>query len=114
MKKEKLLDTSGLSPATAAWVKSVLQTWELEPHHKKLLLLAAGHWDRIQAARRIIEKNGAIFYDRFQQPKPRPEIQIERDSSVVFARLLRELALDVEPPKETLRPSSFVGKSKKI
>ena len=49
MKTDKLAD--GLEPETAAWVKSVLQSWELEAHHCRILLLAATHWDRVQAAR---------------------------------------------------------------
>jgi hypothetical protein len=112
MKMEKLIDTSGLSPETAGWVRSVLRTWVLEPHHIKLLLLAAAHWDRVQNARRVILRDGAVFLDRFGQPKARPEIAIERDSSVVFSRLLRELALDVELP-ESPRPAGFIGKGKK-
>jgi phage terminase small subunit len=112
MKMEKLIDTSGLSPETAGWVRSVLRTWVLEPHHIKLLLLAAQHWDRAQNARREIEKNGPTFTDRFGSPKSKPEVQIERDSSVCFARLLRELALDVELP-ESPRPAGFIGKGKK-
>ena len=38
--------------------------------------------------------------DRFGQLKPHPATGIERDSTVLFARCLRELALDVEPPAE--------------
>jgi len=112
MKKEKLANLDGLEPETAAWVRSVLRSWELEPHHIKLLLLAAQHWDRAQNARRLIEKDGAVFLDRFLQPKPRPEVAIFRDSTTCFARLLRELALDVEQP-ESPRPASFVGRGKK-
>ena len=108
--KEKL---DGLEPATASWVKTVLRTWELEPHHKKLLLLAAGHWDRIQAARLVIRRDGAVYLDRFGQPKVRPEVLIEKDSSICFARLLRELALDVVEPPEAPRPAGFTGKNKK-
>jgi len=111
MKKEKLTD--GLSPESAAWVKTVTATWVLEPHHKKLLVLAAAHWDRIQAARRIIEKDGATYLDRFSQPKLRPETQLERDSTVVFARLLREMALDLVEAPESPRSAGFVGKGKR-
>jgi hypothetical protein len=112
MKKEKLIDTSGLEPATKKWVESVLRSWELEPHHKKLLLLAAQHFDRAQNARLVIQRDGAVYSDRFGCPKVRPEILIEKDSSICFARLLRELALDVELP-EVSRPAGFIGKNKK-
>jgi len=113
MKTEKLL-TGGLEPATKKWIESVCRDWELEPHHVKLLILAGHHFDRVRQAQAVIARDGPTFLDRFSQPKLRPEIQIERDSSVVFSRLLRELSLDIEPPPETSRPhSGFVGKNKK-
>jgi hypothetical protein len=64
----------------------------------RLLTLAAEAWDRGEAARRAIAKHGMIYQDRFGQPRQRPECAIERDSRIGFARLLRELDLDVAPP----------------
>ena len=92
-----------LEKTTAKWWKTVLEEYELEPHHVRLLTLAAEAWDRCQAARAVIDDKGMIYEDRFEQPKPRPEIAIERDSRIGFARLIRELALDVEPPPEAPR-----------
>lgn len=83
-----------LRKATQSWVKSVLSDFDLEEHHFKLLVLAAESWDRVCAAREIIDAEGMTYKDRFGQPKARPEIAIERDNKVVLARLLRELALD--------------------
>jgi hypothetical protein len=34
----------------------------------------------------------------------RPEVSVERDSRIAFARLLRELALDIGPPDDVGRP----------
>ncbi|MDB5575860.1 MAG: hypothetical protein JWR80_1036 [Bradyrhizobium sp.] len=89
-----------LQPATAKWFSSVLKDFDLEPHHVRLLTLAGEAWDRGAAAREIVDRDGMTFNDRFGQPKPRPEIGIERDSRIGFARLLRELALDIEAPAE--------------
>jgi phage terminase small subunit len=80
-----------------------LEEYELEPHHVRLLTLAAEAWDRAAAAREVVDRDGMTFADRFGQPKPRPEIAIERDSRIGFARLLRELGLDVEKPPEAPR-----------
>src|SRR3954447_1015673 len=44
------------------------------------------------------------YLDRFKQPRGRPEIAIERDSRLRFARLLRELALDVSDPDDFRSP----------
>ncbi|MCK1330650.1 hypothetical protein IVB57_20210 [Bradyrhizobium sp. CW9] len=83
-----------LQPATGKWWRSVTADFDLDPHHVRLLTLAAEAWDRGQQAREVIDSDGMTYIDRFGSPKPRPEVAIERDSRVGFARLLRELALD--------------------
>ena len=92
-----------LKPATAAWFASVVSDYVLEPHHVRVLTLACEAWDRGQQAREAIEQHGLTFEDRFDQPRARPEVAIERDSRIAFARLVRELALDAGTP-ETPRP----------
>jgi phage terminase small subunit len=94
-----------LRVATRRWFASVVADFDLEPHHRRLLTLAAEAWDRGQAAREIVDRDGMTYDDRFGQPKARPEIAIERDSRIGFARLIRELGLDVEPPPEAPRSS---------
>jgi P27 family predicted phage terminase small subunit len=93
-----------LEAKTRKWWRNVLEDYELEEHHVKLLTLAAEAWDRCQEARRILDENGLTYTDRFGCPRARPEVAIERDSRIAFARLLRELALDLEPPEEPGRP----------
>ena len=93
-----------LSASTRDWFASVVATYELEPHHLRLLTLASEAWDRTQQAREVIDNEGITFLDRFDQPKARPEIGIERDSRLAFARLVRELDLDTEATPEASRP----------
>jgi phage terminase small subunit len=71
--------------------------------------MAAESWDRCTEAREILKREGLTFDDRFGQPKARPEVAIERDSRIAFARLLRELSLDVSSPEEN-RPPAITGK----
>jgi phage terminase small subunit len=92
-----------LRSATKRWWSSVLEDYDLDPHHVRLLTLAAEAWDRGQQAREVVDRDGMTFVDRFGQPKARAEINIERDSRIGFARLLRELALDVDAPDEAPR-----------
>jgi len=94
---------SHLSAEARRWWTEVLSSYQLEPHHRLLLRAACEAWDRAQQARRAIRKHGATYTDRFSQPRSRPEVQTEKDAATLFARLLRELQLDVEPPKETPR-----------
>ncbi len=86
-----------LRPSTAAWWRGVLAAYHLETHHEHLLTLAAEALDRAQEAREAIAEHGAVFVDRYGQPRARPEVQMERDSRIAYARLMRELDLDGEP-----------------
>jgi phage terminase small subunit len=93
-----------LRAQTKVWWKEVVQEFELESHHLKLLRLAAESWDRCEQAREALAEHGLTFLDRFEQPHSRPEIAIERDSRIAFARILRELALDVPTPDDVRIP----------
>lgn len=92
-----------LRPATRKWWRSVVSAYVLEDHHIRLLTLAAESWDRCQQAREALV-GGLTFDDRFDCPHAKPEVAIERDSRLAFARLLRELDLDIEPPAGPHRP----------
>ena len=100
-----------LQPETRRWYEHVVSEFDLEAHHKRLLSLAAEAWDRGQNARKSLAEAGSlIFIDRFGQPHSRPEVAIERDAAISFARLIRELCLDIELPAETPRPPTLGGK----
>lgn len=98
-----------LSEDVATWWRQVNREFELEPHHLRLLTLAAEAWDRCQQARFVIAQNGLTYEDRFGAPRARPEVAVERDSRLAFARLLRELDLDAVPPPEALRPPAILS-----
>lgn len=104
MRAKKIKAPDHLAPQTAAWWLSVLADYELEPHHVRLLTLAAESWDRTATARAVLDTEGLTYLDRFQAPRARPEVAIERDSRLAFARLIRELDLDIEAPAERSRP----------
>ena len=96
-----------LRPATKRWFNHVTAEWSLEQHHIKLLIAAAESWDRMAEAREAIANKGLIFQDRFGTPRARPEVSIERDSRTAFARLIRELDLDIDEPARPRRPSAL-------
>jgi P27 family predicted phage terminase small subunit len=95
-----------LRSETAAWFTSVLKEYELDSHHIRLLTKACEAWDRSEQAREAIAKHGLTYTDRFNSPRARPECAIERDSRLAFARLVRELGLDVAAPSES-RPNAL-------
>jgi P27 family predicted phage terminase small subunit len=93
-----------LSPAARRWWKEVTEAYELEPHHLKVLEVACRTWDRLTEAQAALRKHGATYEDRFSQPRARPEVAVERDCTATFARLVRDLGLDIEPAKPVGRP----------
>lgn len=104
MEHHEFVTPEHLESDTKAWYETVLSTWELDEHHKRILALAAGAWDRSEQARRALEEHGLVFLDRFGSPHARPEIKIEHDSRILFSRLLRELGLDISPPDDPRMP----------
>jgi P27 family predicted phage terminase small subunit len=88
-----------LEDSTKEWFRAVVGGFELEQHHVKLLIAACECWDRMQEARAAIEKHGLTMKDpKTGAEKARPEVNIERDSKIVFMKLLRELNLSEQPP----------------
>lgn len=96
-----------LKPETAAWWAAVVADFDLDGHHLRLLRLACEAWDRGQQARETLASEGLVFVDRFGAPRARPEVAIERDSRTAFARLVRELGLDVAGEPEAPRPEAL-------
>ena len=66
----------------------------------RILRVSLESFDRAQAARKAIDKEGMTVTDKFGQKKPHPLLPIERDSRAAFLAGLKALNLDLEP----LRP----------
>lgn len=96
-----------LNADTGHWWATVMTEYALEPHHVRLLTLAAEAFDSAADAREVLQREGKVYIDRFDQPKPRPEVAIQRDSAIGFARMLRELDLDVAAPTDRARPPAL-------
>lgn len=95
-----------LRAATSHWFTEIIGEYDLESHHIRLLTKACESWDRSEQAREGLVKHGLTFEDRFGSPHARPEIAIERDSRLAFARLIREIGLDISTPSDT-RPNGL-------
>lgn len=78
--------------------------FELEPHHARLLTLAAEAWDRSREARQTLEESGMFYTNKAGEPRSHPAVAIERDSRIAYARLLREVDLDGYPEPDTRVP----------
>jgi P27 family predicted phage terminase small subunit len=88
-----------LSPAMQAWWRQVMADYDLDPHHLRLLEAACDAWDRMCEARDTLREEGLTVTTK-SGCKRHPCADIERDSRLAFARLVRELDLDADPPRE--------------
>lgn len=97
-----------LSKESRKWFGQVVASFDLDSHHVKLLTLAAEAWDEKEQARAQVAKSGAVFTDRYNQPREHPSIGTGRQARIAFARLVRDLGLDIESPAEQ-RPNRVGG-----
>jgi phage terminase small subunit len=88
-----------LQPATQAWWTSIVTDYELEQYQLHTLQAAGEAWDLYQLARAELAVHGLTYTDDKGMIRPRPEAAIARDARTSFLRAVRELKLDVEPPK---------------
>jgi P27 family predicted phage terminase small subunit len=92
-----------LSPEMKTWWTSATCERDLDHHHLRLLEAACGAWDRMVEARQAVAEHGLTFTSKDGDPRPRPEVAIERDARIAFARIVKEL--DLDPSLESQRNS---------
>lgn len=68
-----------LRAASSDWWKQVVEEFDLDSHHVRLLTKACEAFDRSEQAREALLKYGLTYTDRFGAPRARPECAIERD-----------------------------------
>jgi P27 family predicted phage terminase small subunit len=66
----------------------------------KILRVSCEAFDRAQAAREQIEKEGMTVTDKFGQEKVHPLLPVERDSRSAFLAGLKALNLDIIPTRD--------------
>jgi len=86
--------------------RAVLAEYELGAHHCALLATALEAHDRMREAQRAVERDGPYVDGRFGV-KSHPGLAVERDSRLAFARLIRELGLDLETPAQSRPPTRW-------
>ncbi|MCR9130710.1 MAG: hypothetical protein NXI12_14445 [Alphaproteobacteria bacterium] len=107
MGRRKRTAPAHLKPETADWFEAVMAEYLLEPHHVRLLTLAAETWDRVQQARELLARDGLCVPTGDGGLKAHPAANIERDARAAFARLIRELDLDADAAPRDARPPAL-------
>jgi phage terminase small subunit len=98
-----------LSPPSRRLWRQVVAAYELGPGEPEILALALVALDRAAAARRILDNEGIVVAG-LHGPRTHPCVAIERNSSLTFGRLLRQLGLDGAVAAGTaVRPEVLYG-----
>ena len=93
-----------LSREAKKWWRFVASEFELDEANALVLRAALESFDRLNTARKVLDKEGLTCEDRFGQVRARPEVAIERDARIAFLRGWRQLGLDIEAPGPIGRP----------
>ena len=80
--------------------------FDLEAHQFEILRLLCETLDRLELCRKQLRKDGMFSVNRFGETRPHCGLKEERENKVLFARLARELNLDLELP-ESRKPRRY-------
>lgn len=103
-----------LSKPMQEFYKTVCAGYDLEDHHHHLLRLACEHFDRGQEARLGIDDTGLMLKDRFGQWRSNPLLQVQRDSTLAFQKLIKQLGLNADDADTINMPQIQRSKGLKI
>jgi phage terminase small subunit len=76
--------------------RSIVADYEIDDAAGLILVSTLEAFDRREDARAEIAKAGAVFTDRWGQPKISPWCSVERDSTLIVQRGFRLLGFDQE------------------
>lgn len=94
--------------------RSITLEHSLEPTGLKILQVALEAYDRAQAARKLIDREGMTFLDRFGQQKPHSLLATERDNRAAFLSGIKALDLGVdETSQRPGRPTYYDAQQRK-
>jgi len=101
----KIRAPSKLSKEAQRWWRKIVDEYGISDSGGLLILLnLLEAFDRMRSAQAILEDEGTVIVDRFNQRKAHPLCAVERDArSQVFSGL-KMLSLDLEPLRDLGRP----------
>jgi P27 family predicted phage terminase small subunit len=81
------------------WAR-IIAEYDITPDAALLLRAALENWDRAQAARELVSREGLVL-----NGKRHPATDIEKQSYGLFQRFMRQLGLDIAPAGPVGRPA---------
>lgn len=95
MKKPRIPTPKNLGISAKKLWFSTVTNFQLEQHHLVTLEQACRCLDRIEEAKKAIDRDGAYIVNRSGGLREHPGHKVEQGNRIIFARLIRELQLDV-------------------
>jgi hypothetical protein len=104
--KRRARPPQGLSPNARGWFQRLTAEYQLDDAAGLLVLeQAMRSFDRAEAARRVLDKEGLTTTDSRGRPKAHPAAAVERDARSGLLAALKSLNFDLEPVRDrTGRP----------
>jgi hypothetical protein len=100
-----------ISKESQDFYREAIARYELDPHHLLLLVKALEAFDNAEKCRKILDKEGLVYLDRFGSPRARPENKILNDSRNAMKNIFRELGFDLADDNSS-RPPLIAGRYK--
>jgi hypothetical protein len=100
-----------LSKESQNFYRSTIAAYDLDEHHILLLVKALEAFDLAEKCRKILDKEGLCYTDRFGSPRARPENKILNDSRNAVKNIFRELGFDLADDNAS-RPPLIAGRYK--
>jgi hypothetical protein len=97
----------GLTPETRRWFVSVVSDYVLEPHHVRLLGVAARAFDESEKAAALVLSDGLLITMPSGAKRPHPALRIANEARAVYMRAIRELDLDLDAPPAAVQPPAL-------
>jgi hypothetical protein len=112
MKTTKTTDAlTHLSKQSQEFYRKTLARYDLDEHHLMLLVKALEAFDLAEKCRKILDKEGLVYTDRFGAPRARPENKILNDSRNAVKNIFRELGFELADDNGS-RPPLIAGRYK--
>ena|SRR5438045_2354095 len=104
---------AGLSPAARRWWARLQRGYDIcDDGGLCVLNETAWAYHRAEEAKTIVERDGPVVFDRWQQAKVHPAVLVERNSRAAVLRGLKQLGVGDAPGEQQRgpgRPAKYQG-----
>lgn len=77
-KKWQATPPKHLKKATKEWFLHVIESYDLEQHHVRILTLACQAWDRGEQARELLDEHGLTYIDQLGNRDPGRKLLLKK------------------------------------